>query len=148
VVAIVPKTNNLSCSRFGITEENKIPITLIQDNALYSLYPLNWKWKNLSDDLIETVYNFPAEDDLDDSESVHLIFSLQDDCIDLIRDYKKTEYHDVAPDTGIVYTTNVVFEDNELNFSLQEYNANYLVVGQNNTMKFWIEFNEDNHIAE
>jgi len=129
-----------------ITENNKVPIVINENDALFSLYPLNWYWKNLSDNLIETVYAFPAEDGLDDFESFHLIFSLQNDCIDLIRDYKKIVSHNIDPNTGDEYISNIVIEENNLNFNLQEYIVDNMVVGKNNEMKFWIEFNDSNHL--
>ena len=140
--------NTCPVQNLEITENNKIPITIDENDALFSLYPLNWYWKNLSDNLIETIYVLPSEDGLDETYSFHLVFSLQNNCIDLIRDYRKIEYHDIDPNTFEEYISNIVIEDENLNFDLQEYIPNNIVVAQNNDMKFWIEFDESNHLIE
>ncbi|WP_298762917.1 hypothetical protein [uncultured Polaribacter sp.] len=130
-------TENLGIEKTNIVSNN-------DDENL--IFPYYWEWRELSDNLIETVYLHNKEDGLDEDINFHLFFLKTSNCIELIRFYKKETYFDVDINTGAVFISNIKETEYEINFLLQEYIGNNLIIGKNNTTKFKIELSENNII--
>ena len=62
------------------------------------------------------------------------------DCIRLVRDYR----HGINVALSMTPTVSNTFTDYDLNFELQEWDEQKILVGRNNDIAFWIDFNEDN----